>query len=160
MCELACDSDGDNGSPLIVSDVESKLKTPNYTVEVIEYFQQSFPNVRFSVLIGADNLEILGSWYRIEDLLRLAGLIVGSRPQYEQKLKSDIVNTIPEELRNKIQIVQSPLIDISSSTLRELMRDESQTPLERHSESHDEIHSEVHLKVAQYIQDHKLYKNR
>ncbi len=151
MCELACSSE----KGFVVCDIESHLPTPGYTVEVIGELANKFPEVSFSVLVGADNLRILASWSRIEGLLRMATMIVGSRPEEAQKGAVGVGDIIPEALAGRVRIVQSPLIDISSSTLRARLRADRKTNSETNSKTNTE---NIHPDVYRYIKEHRLYQ--
>jgi nicotinate-nucleotide adenylyltransferase len=142
MCELVCSAE----PRFVVCDIESQLPTPGFTVEIIPELQRQFPQVAFSVLVGADNLRILASWSRIESLLGMATMIVGSRPGVDAGALSGADGAIPEELLDRVRVVQSPLVDISSSTLRSELRARAQAP------------AAIHPDVYRYIREHRLYQ--
>ncbi len=147
MCEMACsDEEG-----FVLCDIESHLPTPGYTVDVMGELTRSFPKVSFSVLVGADNLRILASWSQIESLLRMATMIVGSRTEEAQEGAVDVGAVLPIELAGRVRIVQSPLIDISSSTLRANLR------ADRKPSSNAKIEN-IHPDVYRYIKEHRLYQ--
>lgn len=109
MTGLACATD----DRFVVSDIESDISPPTYTIRVIEALRKSYPEVRFSVLIGADNLRILPSWREIERLLELAPIIAAARPGQSSQV------TIPEKLKDKVKLIEIDGLEISSSDIRQ-----------------------------------------
>ena len=51
----------------------------NYTVRTIEMLGQTYPEARLYLAVGSDMLESFQAWYRWQDILRLAQLVVVSR---------------------------------------------------------------------------------
>jgi len=146
MCNLAFKAVDNYVDNYVVSDIESRLPTPGYTVDVISELYRRFPKAEFSVLVGADNLRILSSWHKIETLLRLAPLVVGSRPQYASHLRQDVIDLLPADLQRRVHIVQTPLIDVSSTTLRTKLH------------SGERVGADVQPDVQEYIREHGLYQ--
>ena len=50
------------GSAVDVSDVESRLPAPSYTVDTLQHMAQQFPEHAFHLVIGADILEQTQGW--------------------------------------------------------------------------------------------------
>lgn len=97
----------------VVTDVERTLLTPSYTIQTIRALQSRYPAVRFSILLGGDNLEILSQWYHIDELLSLAPALVGCRP--------GSVATIPERFAGLVTVCEGELTDVSSTEIRRLI---------------------------------------
>ena len=93
---------------ITVSDYEFHLPRPSYMVNTLEHLRQDFPEREFVLIIGADNWERFPKWYKHEEILAHHQLIVYPRPGYELK-------NIPEG----VTIADTPLIDISSTEIRE-----------------------------------------
>lgn len=51
----------------------------NYTVLTLEMLHETYPNAQFSLCIGSDMLLSFTTWYRWQDILHLATLVVESR---------------------------------------------------------------------------------
>lgn len=109
MTELACAMD----SRFMASAIEENLESPTYTVRVIEALRKSYPDVKFSILIGADNLRILSAWREINRLLELAPVIAAARPgQRSQAI-------VPEKWKDKVKLIEIDGLEISSSDIRQ-----------------------------------------
>ncbi|MFQ5608500.1 MAG: nicotinate (nicotinamide) nucleotide adenylyltransferase [Candidatus Zixiibacteriota bacterium] len=108
MTGLACD--GENR--FFVSDIERDIPPPTFTIRVIEVLRDRCPDVRFSVLIGTDNLRILPEWREIDRLVRIAPVIVGARPGEKREF------SIPDRLRDFVTTFEIEGLEISSSEIR------------------------------------------
>lgn len=115
MTELACAGE----RRFVVSDIESNITPPTYTIRVIEALRESYPEVKFSILIGADNLRILSCWRNIEELLKLAPVIAAARPGQSPREQA------PEKWKDRVKLVEIDGLEISSSDIREKLRQRS-----------------------------------
>ena len=109
MCRLAV-----AGDPFFeVSDVEVSRPGPSYTLDTARQLRQSgWDHVAW--LIGADMVRILPDWHRPMDLLREVELVVMARPGWTMDW-----DALPEPFqRLKGQVVEAPLMDISSTLVR------------------------------------------
>ena len=94
------------------SDIEFKLLQPNYTVNTLAYLKEKYPNYKFSLIMGEDNLKSLHKWKNYEFILAHHDIYVYPR------LSSDEENL---EFKNhpKIHIIDAPIVEISSTFIRE-----------------------------------------
>ncbi|MFW5995634.1 MAG: nicotinate-nucleotide adenylyltransferase [Halanaerobiaceae bacterium] len=134
---------GDN-EHFSVSEWEIDRKEESYTVETLKYFENSYPGWHIYFLIGADSLYDVFNWKAPEYILGHANLIVVSRPGYslENIYKDDRFRPY----RQRINILEGILINISSSEIRKL-----------YSEGNS-IKYLVPREVEEYIIDHNLYR--
>lgn len=65
---------------LHVDDRETRMNGPSYTVRTLESMRVEFGGRQLCLLMGADAFYGLESWYRWEQLLELAHIIVMQRP--------------------------------------------------------------------------------
>lgn len=115
MTELACAVD----QRFVASDIEGSITPPTYTVRVIEALRKAHPEVRFSVLIGADNLRILSSWREIENLLNLAPIIAAARPGQGPQQR------IHEQWKDRVRLIEIDGLEVSSSDIRQRLAQKS-----------------------------------
>jgi len=124
------------GNPsLKASDVEFKLPQPSYTYNTLEVLTDQFPNHEFSIIMGADNLEFLSNWYRIEDILKQHKVHVYQRG--ERILESPI--------KGDFRHHNTPQIDISGTYIRRQIKEGKS------------VMYLVNDKVAEFISQQKLY---
>lgn len=65
---------------LRVDDRETRMEQPSYTVRTLESMRAEFGARPLYLLMGADAFDGLESWYRWEQLLELAHIVVMQRP--------------------------------------------------------------------------------
>lgn len=119
-----------------VSDFESHLPIPSYMVDTLAELSKAYPQHEFVLVIGADNWQSFPRWHHSEEILQRYRLLVYRRPGCE------IDETA---LPPSVQMVDTPLFDISSTQLRESFR--KGTPLS----------AWVDAKVEKYILENKLF---
>ena len=101
---------------------ESSLPTPHYTYETIRYLQATYPKHHFTLLIGADSWLTFSQWYRSTELLQLIKILIYPRPGYP-------LPNISTELTEVVDVISNaPLFDISSTQLRQLIREGKYLP--------------------------------
>lgn len=91
------------------SNIEFDLPLPSYTVQTLQKAIQSFPERTFSLLIGGDNLDVFTKWKDYPYLLENFDILVYPRP--------GATNQVPTGW-NRVQMLNAPLMDISSTEIR------------------------------------------
>lgn len=123
---------------LIASDFEFHLPKPSYTWNTLQALEQEYPERKFTLLIGGDNWEAFDKWYRYEDILKRYPIIVypreGSKVPGVKFQGSDI------------QIVETPLINISSTQIRQRLQEGKS------------VRGLVNTEVAMVIEQEHLYR--
>jgi len=102
-------------SNLAASDVEFHLPRPSYTVDTLDHLTALYPEKRFTLIIGADNWNQLPLWKEHERLL-------GSYPMLIYPRLGEEVH-IPNELCDRVELLDAPLVEISSSFIRRSIRE-------------------------------------
>ena len=93
------------------SSVEFSLPVPSYTIDTLTYLSEKHPENIFYVIIGSDSLQNISKWKNHELLLSQYKLLVYERPGFP----------IGHQHPNVIAI-NAPLLDISSTRIREMIR--------------------------------------
>lgn len=96
------------------SDFEFSLSRPSYTIHTLRALRDCFPDRTFLLIMGADSWAGITGWKDHESLIRQFPILVYPRKGHE------IV--IPEELTT-VKKVEAPLIEISSTFIRQSMKD-------------------------------------
>lgn len=95
-----------------VSDVEFKLPKPSYTINTLQYLEERYPEHVFSIILGSDGYQNIDKWKNAVILLKRYELYI-----YERNGFPINVNT-----NATITILNAPLIEISSSYIRKLIK--------------------------------------
>ncbi len=96
------------------SDFEFHLPRPSYMVNTLRELRRSYPEHEFTLIIGSDNWQVFPRWYKYEELLTENKLIIYPRPGYPIDK-----GTLPSNAR----MVDTPLLDISSTFIRQALRE-------------------------------------
>lgn len=103
-------------SALEVSDIEITRDTPSYTIYTLDYAEKKWPSSDLFLVIGSDSFNELDTWKSFREILRRIPLIVMKRPGSDS-LREDIM-----AYGGTIYTWENPMIDISSSLIRERIR--------------------------------------
>ncbi len=100
-----------------VSDCEIRRGGASYTLDTLKEFHQSEPgqgNV-FYLIVGMDSLIDMKHWKKPEAIFELATILVASRSGFDS-------SQVESWIKVKTVMVQTPLVDISSSEIRKRIR--------------------------------------
>ncbi len=102
---------------LVVSDIEMKREGPSYTIDTIREIKAALPSgTELSFIVGKDNLYEMKTWKDPQAIIEECTILVADRI-CEKKCD------IPYWLKTKVKMVNVPLIEISSSEIRNRIRD-------------------------------------
>ena len=102
----------ENDDRFEVSDVEFHLPTPSYTINTLQALTAKYPTHEFYLIIGSDNFINISKWRSAGEILNNYNLMVYQRSGFAVD---------GEYLANNITLLNSPLLDISSTTIRNLI---------------------------------------
>lgn len=128
-----------------VSDLELRRSGVSYTVDTLRELHRQYPEKQLYFIIGADSVEQLHTWNSIEEMLQLATFIGAGRPGYEG-IMDNVVKNLGEEVRQHIMLLNTPEYDVSSTDIRERIREGAS------------LMNLVPKVVEDYIYAHGLYK--
>ncbi len=100
---------------LAVSDLELHLEKPSYTCQTLIALADKLPNHTFVLIMGADNLVSLPKWKNHQFIIDNHEIYVYPRPGVEA---AEAVR----QLGGTIKLVDAPLIEISSSFIRQMIQ--------------------------------------
>ena len=117
---------------ITASNVEFQLSKPSFTVNTLSYLEKKYPRYGFSLIMGSDSFQSLHKWRDFKSILNKYSIFMYKRPGVE----------VNNKLKAKIVIVDSLMLDISSTEIRELIRngksirylvpDKAREEIERH----------------------------
>lgn len=106
-----------------VSDIETYREGISYTIDTITELKNLYPTDQLYFLIGADSLFELPTWKYYEQLISKTNIIVVNRPGGANNLIGAKIKEYEDQFGGSIIEVKSPLIDISSSDIRNRVKD-------------------------------------
>ena len=98
---------------LEASDVEFHLPKPSYTIHTLTYLAEKFPDKKFVLIMGEDNLESFPKWKNYQQILEHYELYVYPRPH--------VTNSELKRHPN-VRMVEAPLLDISATYIRSCIK--------------------------------------
>lgn len=113
-------------------------KAPSYTIETMKELNKLYPNYQFYFIIGADMVQNLPEWYRIEELTKLVTFVGVTRAGW--KLSASHAYA---QLVQHVEMVESAL---SSTLIRQRVK------------KGKSIRFLVPENVYAYIKEHRLYE--
>jgi nicotinate-nucleotide adenylyltransferase len=90
------------------TDVEFKMPVPSYTIDTLAWLSEKHPNNRFVIIMGSDGLPSFNKWKNAGEIRKNYRRYVYPRPGFPAE---------PSGTEN-IEVVDAPLIEISSSFIR------------------------------------------
>ena len=119
---------------------EFTMPRPSYTIDTLNALQAKFPDDEFYLVTGGDNRQIFNKWRNSEEILAKYHLLIYPRLGYEV--------TIPVELQDRVKLVDAPIIELSSTEIRQRLANGKS------------VRYYVPDEVMGYIERHHLYTNR
>ena len=102
MLELAIE--GVEG--LDIETIELERKGISYTYDTMKFLIEENPDVDYYFIIGADMVDYLPKWYKIDELIKMVQFVGVQRPKYKAGTSYPVI------------WVDVPMMDISSSLIR------------------------------------------
>lgn len=131
---------------LSISRVDIDRPGPCYTVDALELLRAEWgPDTTFFFIEGSDSLAEMPSWYQPRRLIQMCELAVVERPGIRTRLP-ELERQLPG-LAARVHWVQMPFLDISSSDLRQRVREGRP------------ISYLLPAAVEAYIHEHRLYRD-
>lgn len=102
----------EGGKKLKASNIEFNLPKPSYTVNTLAYLKEKYPDNQFVVLMGSDSFQNISKWKNSEAILKNYPLYIYRRPGFE----------ITETYNASVTLIDAPLLQISATHIRELVK--------------------------------------
>ena len=117
------------------SNVEFSMPRPSYTIDTLTYLSEKYPQHTFTVIMGGDSYTNIKKWKNYKELVDKYYILIYNRPDFE------IIETT-----EKAKVLNAPLLEISSTTIRALVKEGKN------------IRFLLPEKVKDYIQENNYYK--
>jgi nicotinate-nucleotide adenylyltransferase len=95
------------------SDYEINKEGVSYTIDTLKFLKNKYPDIE--LIIGYDNLLDFKTWKEPDKILKLVKLVVLKREVENEPIEKDIYY-------HSSEIIETPIIDISSTLIRNRVR--------------------------------------
>jgi nicotinate-nucleotide adenylyltransferase len=93
-----------------VETIELHRQGPSFTVDTMKMINEQYPDHQFFFIIGADMIEYLPKWHKIDELIELVQFVGVERPMYSSQTDYPVL------------YVDVPALDVSSSMIRDRVK--------------------------------------
>ena len=93
-----------------IETIELERKGISYTYDTMKFLTEKHPDTDYYFIIGADMVDYLPKWHRIDELVDLVQFVGVQRPKFKAGTSYPVI------------WVDVPLMDISSTNVRELIK--------------------------------------
>jgi nicotinate-nucleotide adenylyltransferase len=124
---------------LKISDIEFDMPQPSYTINTLQKLSKKYPEDNFILLIGSDNMQIFDQWKDYQTILDDYSILVYPRRGFDYE-------PFEEKYPDMHVLEEAPFFEISSTEIRELIRNNQDTS------------RWLDPDVYQLIKENKLYK--
>lgn len=129
-----------------VSSIELKRAGKSYTIDTIKEIKDIYPNDELYFIIGSDSLLDLTSWKDFESLISKTNFLIYGRPENTEESILNKIDELTKKYNSNIIYIKGPLIEISSTSIRDMIKNEKS------------IKYLVTEEVEKYIYKNNLYK--
>ena len=123
---------------LKASDFEFSLPRPSYTINTLDALKDRYPDHEFSLIIGADNWAGFEGWKNYERIIKDYKIKI--YPRLDHRI------SVSTKLKKSVEALDSPIIEISSSFIRDAIAEGKNAQ------------AFLPVEVYEYIKEKGLYK--
>ncbi len=120
------------------SNAEFNLPKPSYTIDTLSYLKEKYPDKKFSLIMGGDNITNFHKWKNYDLILRDHDIYIYKRGNKTEHKLGDNPN---------IKFAEAPLLNISASYIRKSIKEGNS------------IQYLVTEEVFSYLNTHNIYQN-
>lgn len=95
-----------------VSDIEFTLPRPSYTSATLVRLEEKYPEHEFCLVMGSDSFQNLDRWKNYEAIVNHHEIFIYRRPGFD----------VDNRIQARIVVVDAPLLQISATEIRELVK--------------------------------------
>jgi len=107
-----------------ISDFEIKAEGLSYTYKTLKHFKEKEPETNWYFITGEDCLSYLEHWKHIDEIFNMCNFVIFSREGF--KKREEIIKkkkSILEEYGKKILFMDASILDISSTKIRNRIKE-------------------------------------
>lgn len=131
-----------------ISTLENERIGPSYSIDTVKHYIKQLPiGSEIFFITGADAILDIPNWKDYQELISLCNFIAATRPGYSLEKIESSLKELPKELVDRIHPMKVPLMDISSTNIRENIK------------KNKSVRYQLPEKVLTFIIDKKLYNN-
>ena len=108
----------ENNEGFEISRVEVDREGPSYTADTLEFISEFNPEAELFLITGIDAALDLPNWHMPQKIISLCKILIIARPGYI----CDKIGTLDESVRDSLIILDTDLIDISATDIRNKAR--------------------------------------
>lgn len=97
---------------LKTSSVEFNLPKPSYTIDTLIYLKEKYPDNIFEIIMGSDSFQNIEKWKNFEILVKEYYFLIFPRKNF----------AVENNIQANVRILDAPLIEISSTHIRNLIK--------------------------------------
>ncbi len=131
-----------------ISSYEISNKKLSYTFETMAHFNELEPDTNWYFIVGVDSLMTLYTWKNIDAILNNCTLAVFSRSGYNEEDIRRTKDEVEARYKKKVELLNMPLIDISSTDIKDRIANK------------EEVYYMVPSGVMDIINKNNLYRNK
>jgi len=128
-----------NENRIIVCDIELSMPKPSYTIDTIKALERKHPNRTFYPILGSDSMDSITKWKDYNELIYNHKILV--YPRIGSNIDA-LVKMYP------IKIINAPLVNFSSTSVREILKEGG------------DVQNLIPESVFDYIKKHCLYQTK
>lgn len=129
-----------------ISYVEMERQGINYTVDTLRTLRQDYPRGwELWMIVGGDSFLQIETWKDVPEIMRMCHLAVYRRSSYSQDEYDLRADNLQEKYNTKIVFLDAPRVDISSTDIRNRIKEGKS------------IRYMVPSRVENYIKNNRIY---
>lgn len=125
---------------------EADIKKHSYTYQTLQEFNKLYPDHEFYFILGADSLFSIEEWRYFREIFTACTILAAMRDDKDVADMKGQIRYLHEQYGANIELLRAPLVEISSTTIRERASKDLT------------VRYMVPDAVAEYIRDQQLYK--
>lgn len=126
---------------------EAKDGMHSYTYKTMQEFNTMYPDTQFYFILGADSLFSIEEWLYFKEIFPTCTILAAMRDDKDVKDMQKQIAYLTKKYHAKIELLRAPLLEISSTTIRD------------RASQNLTVHYMVPDTVADYIREHHLYRD-